>query len=248
MNLQSSSAAAPTTTAGLSRYGALAAALRRRIAGGEWSPGSALPAEQRLAAEHGVALGTLRQALAVLADEGLVERRHGSGTFVRGGLAGAPMLRFFRFGERSGEVPASRIVSRQTLPAPATVARQLLLPAGAPTLRLRRVRSLGEVPRLLEEIWLPLPLFAPLADSEPAAWGDLLYPCYAERCGVHVQRAVDQIGFAQLNTSDARALKLPAGHPCALVRRQAYDLAGRCVEWRQTRGDAFAFQYTVSIT
>ena len=234
--------------AGLSRYGALAADLRQRIVGGEWPPGTALPAEQRLAAERGVALGTLRQALAVLADEGLLERRHGRGTFVRAALAGAPMLRFFRFGSRDGEVPVSRIASRQVTRATAAVAAGLGLPAHAPVLRLRRVRSVGEMPRLLEELWLPLPLFDALVDSDPAGWGDLLYPCFAERCGVHVHRVVDQISFAQLNSADARALKLPAGHPCALVQRQALDLAGRCVEWRVTRGDAAAFRYTVSIT
>ena len=46
----------------------------------------------------------------------------------------------------------------------------------------------------------------------------------------------------------ARALKLPAGHPCARVQRLTYDLAGRCVEWRTTLGDANAFAYTVAIT
>lgn len=243
---------------GLSRYGALAIALRSRITSGDWLPGRALPAEQALAAEHGVALGTLRQALSVLADEGLVERRHGHGTFVRAGLAGAPMLRFFRFGKGDGDgdgdpdgdraVPVSRILARQEAVPPQAVAAALGLPAGSSALRLRRLRSLGGVPRLLEQIWLPLPLFAALQGGDPADWGDLLYPAYAERCGVHVHRATDEIGFAALNAADARALQLPAAHPCAMVRRRAHDIAGRCVEWRMTRGDAHAFHYTVSIT
>lgn len=237
-------AAAP----GLSRYGALAQALRSRIVAGEWPPGSALPGEQALAAEHGVALGTLRQAMALLAEQGLVQRLHGRGTFVRTGLAGAPMLRFFRFGDGSGEVPASRIVARHTVAAPGPVARALNTEAGADTLRLRRVRSLAGVPRLVEDIWLPLPLFNALAADDAATWGDLLYPHFAAACGVHVHRAVDEIGFGALGAVDARALKLPTGHPCATVRRQAFDLAGRCVEWRTTRGDAHAFHYTVAIT
>ena len=37
----------------------------------------------------------------------------------------------------------------------------------------------------------------------------------------------------------ARHLGLPAGHPCAQVQRSAYDLSGRCVEMRITRGDDF---------
>lgn len=233
---------------GQSRYGALAAAIRQRVVDGEWAPGAALPAETSLAAEHGVALGTLRRALQLLADDGLIERRHGKGTFVRGGLSAAPMLRFFRFGTGSGEVPQSRILSRQPVAASAEVARRLGIARGEPVLRLQRLRSLGGQPRLVEEIWLPLPLFQPLADLAPAAWGDLLYPLFVQRCGVAVSRATDEIGFAPLGAGHARALGLAAGHPGVTVTRQAFDLGGRCVELRVTRGDAFAFHYSVTIT
>ena len=51
---------------GQSRYAALATALRHRIVAGEWPPGTPLPAETSLAAEHSVALGTLRRALELL--------------------------------------------------------------------------------------------------------------------------------------------------------------------------------------
>jgi GntR family transcriptional regulator len=233
---------------GQSRYAALATAMRARIVAGEWPAGSAIPAEQTLAAEHGVALGTMRRALGLLAEQGLVERIHGRGTFVRQGLSGAPMLRFFRFGDAGTEAPQSRILAREALPAPAAAARVLGMGTGEQALRLKRLRSLGGQPVLFEEIWLPLPLFSSLAGSDPTTWGDLLYPLFAERCGVHVHRAVDTIAFGNLAAAHARALRLPAGHPCARVQRQAFDLAGRCVEWRTTLGDANAFHYTVSIT
>lgn len=233
---------------GQSRYGALAVALRQRLIAGEWPPGSAIPSEQTLAAEHGVALGTLRRALELLAEQGLVERVQGRGTFVRSGLSGGTLMRFFRFGERSGEVPSSRIVSRQQTGLSAEAAPALGLGRGEAALKLRRVRSLGGEPCLLEEIWLALPAFQALADGATDDWGDLLYPLYAERCGVHVHRAVDDIRFDTFGAADARSLGLAAGHPCAKVVRQAFDLAGRCVEYRITRGDAYAFHYTVAIT
>ena len=102
------------TEPGQSRYAALAAAMRARIVAGEWPAGSAIPAEQTLAAEHGVALGTMRRALGLLVEQGLVERFHGRGTFVRQGLSGAPMLRFFRFGDAGTEAPRSRILARES--------------------------------------------------------------------------------------------------------------------------------------
>lgn len=94
---------------GLSRYASLAQALRARVVAGEWPPGSALPAESQLASEHGVALGTMRRALELLVEQGFIERLHGKGTFVRQGLTGATMLRFFRFDGGTGEVPESRL-------------------------------------------------------------------------------------------------------------------------------------------
>lgn len=233
---------------GQSRYAALASALRQRVIDGEWPPSTALPAETRLAAEHGVALGTLRRALDLLAEQGLIERHHGKGTFVRAGLTGAPMLRFFRFGDGDGEVPRSRILARQSVVASAEVARRLGIARGDPVLRLQRLRSLGEQPRLLEEIWLPLPLFSALLDIQPAGWGQLLYPFFVERCGVAVARVTDELVFSRLTAAQARALRLPAGHPGVTVTRQAYDLAGHCVELRVTHGDAFAFHYSVTIT
>lgn len=234
---------------GQARYAALAAALKSRIVGGQWSPGSALPAEHVLAAEHGVALGTMRRALELLVAQGLVVREHGRGTFVRAGLEGATMLRFFRFGASPDETPRSRILARQVLAAPGEIALALGIGAGEQALRLKRLRSLGGQPCLYEEIWLPLPLFAALADDASSdAWGDLLYPLFARRCGVHVHRALDTIAFAHLPAAAARALRLPPGHPCARVRRLAHDVAGRCVEHRTTQGDANAFAYTVTLT
>jgi GntR family transcriptional regulator len=233
---------------GQSRYAALATGLRHRIIAGEWPPGAPLPAETSLAAEHGVALGTLRRALELLAEQGLIERHHGKGTFVRGGIAGATMLRFFRFGSGDGEVPQSRILARQSVVASAEVARRLGIAPGDPVIRLHRLRSLGGQPCLLEEIWLPLPMFDALLESPVADWGDLLYPMFAERCGVAIARATDEIGFATLSAAQTRHLELSAGHPGVTVTRQAYDLAGRCVELRMTRADAFAFHYTVTIT
>lgn len=236
------------TTPGVSRYASLAAALRARVVSGEWPPGTALPAESLLANEHQVALGTMRRALELLVAEGLVERLQGRGTFVRQGIAGASMLRFFRFDTGSNEIPRSRIVSRQRMAAPAGVARRLGLATGEAVLRLLRVRLLADRPCLLEEIWLPLDLFAPLVEGNTSEWDDLLYPMFARRCGVHVHRAVDEIGFGVLTAAQATHLELAAGHPCVQVQRAAHDLGGRCVEWRTTRGDANAFHYTVTIT
>lgn len=64
------------------KYAHIAAALAAEISNG-YRPGDRLPSESALAARFGVAAPTVRQALAVLRERGIVESRHGVGTFVR---------------------------------------------------------------------------------------------------------------------------------------------------------------------
>lgn len=239
-----------THTPGQSRYGKLALALRDRILQGEWAPGEVIPAESALAQSYGVALGTIRQALALLVEDGVLQRRHGKGTFVTKGVDGASMMRFFRFrGVDAGqsEAPESHILSSRMRSATTQELSAFSMSKGAQVLQLERLRSLGNDPCLLETIVLPLPLFGKLADSDTDAWDDLLYPMYQQRCSVVIQKTQDSLSFSQLNATQAKRLKLAAAHPCVLVERQAFDMAGRCVELRTTRGDAFSFKYTTQL-
>jgi len=63
-------------------YLQLASILRTQIAAGQYAPGRAIPSETRLMQEHGLARETVRKAVRVLADEGLVEVVRGRGVFV----------------------------------------------------------------------------------------------------------------------------------------------------------------------
>ena len=237
-------------TPGQSRYGKLASAMRERILQGEWAPGEVIPAESTLAQSYGVALGTIRQALALLVEDGVLQRRHGKGTFVTKGVDGASMMRFFRFrgvDDANSEAPQSRILSSRMRSATVPETNAFGMGKGAQVMQLERLRSLAGEPCLLETIVLPLPRFGKLADSDTDDWDDLLYPMYQQRCGVVIQKTQDHLSFSQLNATQAKRLKLAASHPCVLVERQAFDMAGRCVELRTTRGDAFSFKYTTQL-
>jgi len=236
--------------AGVSRYGQIAAQLQAKIVSGEWPPGDAIPAEGALAKEFGIALGTIRQAIAVLVQEGLLERVQGKGTFVRKGLTGASLMRFFRFGREGNDeqvVPRSEILSCRAVRLDKAMAAKFGLPAGARGLAIARRRWLDDKPRLLESIWLPLPRCEALQQIPVAEWGDLLYPLLGRQCGITVHRAVDEVTFRTLAADEAGLLELPDAHPCAVVTRHAFDLRGSCIEYRLTRGDAYAFRYTADI-
>ncbi|MFE7383500.1 GntR family transcriptional regulator [Streptomyces zhihengii] len=65
------------------QYERIAGQLRERIRAGELKPGQRLPAETALAKEHRTSLPTMRDALALLLSEGLIDKKHGVGNFVR---------------------------------------------------------------------------------------------------------------------------------------------------------------------
>ncbi|CAM5311054.1 HTH-type transcriptional repressor NanR [Streptomyces fumanus] len=71
-------------------YQQVAAAIREAIQSGEFAPDSLLPSEAQLMARYGVSRPTVRNAIAALRTEGLVNVRHGKGSFVRS--AGQPSL------------------------------------------------------------------------------------------------------------------------------------------------------------
>lgn len=70
------------TTGGQHKYRLLAARLREQIARRELQPGDRLPTFAELRTQHGVTLSTVERVYGLLEDEGLIERRHGSGTYV----------------------------------------------------------------------------------------------------------------------------------------------------------------------
>lgn len=241
-----------STIPGMSRYGQIAAQLQHRIVAGDWAPGEAIPAEGALAREFAIALGTIRQAIAVLVQEGLLERVQGRGTFVRNGLTGASLMRFFRFGRSDGTaaevlVPRSEILSCRAVRLDKPQLERFGLPPGSRGLAISRRRWVDDKPGLLESIWLPLPRCEALQRIPKSQWGDLLYPLMAREAGITVHRAIDEVTFRTLDAEEAGLLGLSDGHPCAAVTRHAFDLGGSCVEYRVTRGDAYAFRYSAEI-
>jgi GntR family transcriptional regulator len=233
---------------GQSRYGRLATVIKDRILHGEWRPGQMLPSETHLSQEYGVALGTIRQALSLLVQDGVVERQQGRGTFVTRGLNGASMLRFFRFNPANDIATPQSNILQTHLREMSAEERMIFKQAGRQkVLQIERLRMVSDEPCLLETIILPLPLFGPLLEIETFEWDDLLYPMYRNRCGVVINHADDRLSFSHLNSVQARRLKLTSGHPCVVVDRRAYDLSKRCVEIRTTRGDAYSFTYTAQV-
>ncbi|MEM9107109.1 MAG: GntR family transcriptional regulator [Pseudomonadota bacterium] len=232
----------------LPAYVRLRDTLTARIAGGEWTPDAPIPSEMRLAREYGLSVGTVRKGVDGLVDEGLLERRQGSGTYVRAPSFDATLFRFFQLREADGSqraIPSSQLIVRAAAAAPEEAAEALGTRKVIKTLRLR---SLSEVPVLYEEIYIPADRFDGFVELPVSSFGPLLYPLYFERFGVLVKHAVDDLSFGRASETVAQQLRLKAGDPMAVIRRTAFDLKDNPVEWRIAHGSAAQFRYRSEIS
>lgn len=231
----------------LPAYARLRDRLAARVASGEWGPDQALPSENRLASEYALSVGTVRKAVEQLVGEGLLERRQGSGTYLRKPAFDATLFRFFQLRDHAGEgatIPESRLVLRAEIAAPPDLAELL---ADDRLIRIERVRSFGGVPVLAEEIFLPQSRFAGLADIPEADIGPLLYPLYFERFGIFIASATDELSFGAADARAAQHLGLAEGDPVAIIERIARGIDRRPVEWRRARGSARRFRYRTEL-
>ncbi|GAP37826.1 GntR family transcriptional regulator [Piscinibacter sakaiensis] len=76
---------------GVPKYTALRDAVVHAVSTGRFAPGDRLPNEQALAERLPISLGTIQRALRQLVDDGVLERRHGQGSFITGRAADAEM-------------------------------------------------------------------------------------------------------------------------------------------------------------
>lgn len=162
--------------------------LARDIAAGRLIDGERLPPEREMAEDLGVAVGTLRKALADLAGKGLLDRVQGSGNYVRAGAVASIYAMFRLELAGGGGRPTAEVLSLAEADKPAALPR---FGDGPRAHRIRRLRRLDGRAAALEEIWL----CASVAPRVTAAdVGDSLYLFYEAALGLHVARAGDRVG------------------------------------------------------
>lgn len=232
-------------------YAKLRDQLGSRIANGEWKPGDMLPSENRLAEEYGVALATMRMAMKQLVDEGLLDRRRGTGTFVKQPAFRADLFRFFHVHDVEDPdvpvIPESRIISCQEVPIPAEVQKAFGADSLSHCIKLERVRLWSGEPLLFEEVYLRLPDFEGLLSLSPKTMGPLLYPIFLEKFGILISSATDELSFGAATQTSAKHLELTTGAPVAAIQRIARNPAGRVIEFRRVHGRPERFRYRVTL-
>ena len=226
-------------------YRQIKALLTRSLQGGEWRPGEMIPSEIELALRFKVSQGTVRKAIDALADENLLVRRQGKGTFVATHTEQQVQFRFLRLMPDDGEVGGMdrRFIDCRRLRAPADVARALALKAGDSAVQVRRVLSFRGKPVVLDDIWLPGQAFKGLTAERLAEYKGPMYGLFESEFGVHMIRAEEKLRAVAADADAAALLALPQGAPLLSVERLSFTYGDRPVELRRGLYDTAAHFY-----
>jgi len=226
-----------TAPAGLGHNGPMGAAtepvylrvladLRAQIRDGVLAPGARVPSRNSIITRYGVGETAAKHALRVLASEGLIEARAGSGCYVRQPASsrlehGRPHFPGSPFGLADGQAAIAWQHQTQRVNPPRPVARRLRLAAGDLVSRTRYLLTADGSPVQLATSYEP----ASLTDGTPVALpeeGPYAGRGVTERMsaiGVLVDQLVEDVAAGSCGPAEADALGLPPGAPVLVITR-----------------------------
>ena len=220
--------------------------IKRDIENHVYKVGDRIPAERQLSVKFGVSRMTLRQAIKTLEEEGILERRLGSGTYVASQKVQERMsgiMSFTDITKANGQVPSSKSTSYQIGNPSLSEKERLMLKKDEKVLRMERIRYADDVPICYEVVTVPYYLVKDFSKEEVSSH---LYETLEKRGGFEIGRVTEHISASIANEQDARLLKAKKGE-ALITRRQVTELAsGQPFEYTRARYVAERFEFTFS--
>ena len=229
-------------------FARVADSLRSDILANRMGPGHKLPSESALEESFGVSRITVRQALASLHAEGLIEKVNGKGSFVTrpnespdmGSLTG-----FYEHMRAHGRQAVGRILSVREVSAPVAAAQALEVPVGHPLVALRALRLVDNKP-----------LAFMLSYGEPALMRALIQEdlntndvvvLLETRLGQRLKSNRIEARAIPATAARAKLLDVVPGAPLLRIDFTPVNVSGQPMVYSQMlfRGDSFSYKAVV---
>lgn len=219
--------------------------IEKSIVDGHLSPGDRLDGEIGVAESLGVSRQTMRKAIDELVRQGLLVRRHGSGTQImptRSDRMGGGVEGLYDELKRADRTPSTDVLTLEVREADDTIAVELGLTAGDDVVFLERVRKADDVPVAIMRNWLPTSLID-LDANDLQTHG--LYEIL-RKGGVRMRMAQQSIGAEAADSNTARLLGIKKGSPMLTIETTTYADSGKPIEVgrHEYRGDMYRFPVT----
>lgn len=211
-------------------YARVVRVISEEIAAGVYKPDEQLPSEAQLRARFKVSGMTVRRAVNILVDRGLVLASQGKGTFVRG-LDMSEAL--FMLAERVAIAePVDRVVrllGAAILPASEAVAERLALEAGASVVYLQRLVMHAKEPVMCNREYLLYDPRKPIVEAELQITS--LEGLFHGQVGQGLRRGDLTMEAVAVDEEEAALLRLTPGEPGLRLEHRLFDFENHPVAW-----------------
>lgn len=210
----------------------VANALREQVLSGRLPPGTRLTPEAEFARSLGISRPSLREAIRILAREGLIVVKHGVGTFTTSEtkpiLGSLELMRSMTDMIRaSGAEPASGDLSINLIEPPTDVAQELGLAPGAKIGRVSRVRLINERPFAVSKEYIALDGRQRSFEALQAFAGGSLYEFLRQNLALPISHSKLRMSAVAADAAMAQRLKLGKRAPLLLMRELHFGFDGQ---------------------
>ncbi|CAM3306033.1 GntR family transcriptional regulator [Vagococcus fessus] len=217
--------------------------IQEEIELGKWAVGDRLPSERELSLMFGVSRMTLRQAVQALADEGILERKVGSGTYVAREKVQETMTGTTSFSEimaAQGKKPSSKTVSYFVTKPSASEIEKLGLSEDSQVVRMERVRYADDLPICFEVTTIPYDLVDQYSKKEIT---QSLYQTVTKNNNHKIGHAVQRVTAMLASEKISDYLEIKKGDPILRLKQISYLEEGRAFEYVRSQyvGSRFEF-------
>ena len=216
--------------------------LKNRLNSSIYNIGDLLPSEKELAERYDVSRNTLRKALKTLEEEGMIERRHGSGTYLRNKHFQASVTHLDSFTEiarNEGKTPTSQILKFELQTASDEIANNLRVMLGEPVYYAKRLRLIDNIAMQIEETWLSASRFP---DLTLAHMKKSKFAYIENECGVKILGCYESIQPILPSPDVANLLHISALDPIIRMQTQAIDEQSNPIDYSILYTNMFEFQ------
>ena len=219
--------------------------LTETVSAGEWKPGSAIPAEWKLAERFKVAVGTVRKAVDELVSENILIRQQGRGTFVAAHNRARLMFHFFHIVRNDGSKLTPEVVMLSFISglADAEEAAHLGIKTGSKVFRIRNVLHLAGEPIIFDTIVIPQALFSKLTGKIVTERPNTIYHLYQTAYGITVVRSAERLRARLADAESAGVLGVKVRAPLLEIRRVAMTFNDAPVEFRRSLINTEQYEY-----
>lgn len=226
------------------RYYNIFEELLNEIETGKLSNENKFPSETELCARFKVSRGTVREALKLLEQYGIISREQGKGTFITMKKFEQNVNHLMGFTEvmkRYNMVPSAKLLEMEVMTANDRIRGKLNLLEGEDVVRIKRLRLGDNEPLIIENSYFVHSIFKPLLnyDLESSSIFNLLYQHTPYRLG----SATQYIEAVTSSESESQYFNIPTGSPLLLIKRLVHLIDGRPFEFSEDlyRSDKLKF-------